>query len=59
MPPKPLNFKAIGLRLRQQAKPTAARADHPVRHLAANEGFLRLPIEFGAAESRPAAPAFR
>jgi len=45
MPPKRLNFKAIGLHLVQQAKPTTRRADHPVRHLAANEGFLRLPIE--------------
>ena len=45
MPPKRPNLKVIGLHLVGQAKPTAPRADHPVRQLAANEGFLRLPVE--------------
>jgi hypothetical protein len=44
MPPKRINLKAIGLNL-VNAKQNAPRADHPIRKLSENEGFLRLPIE--------------
>jgi hypothetical protein len=59
MSPKRPNLKAIGLHLVEQEKPTAPRADHPVRHLAANEGFFSSADRISATESRPAAPAFR
>jgi ParB family chromosome partitioning protein len=42
MPKRP-DLKAIGLDAMKDAD--APRGDHPVRHLAANEGFLFLPIQ--------------
>ena len=41
MPKRP-NLKDIGLHIVQGGE--SQRADHPMRHLAANEGFLYLPI---------------
>jgi len=40
---KKLNFKEIGLNAVSARKPSTAA--HPISHLSANEGFLRLPID--------------